>query len=270
MTYKLLRLLTHPEPLRAVLFRRLISRWRLGEYALRLRFGAVDRPWYGWCVYHAALEAQALGYSAITAVELGVAGGSGLICLCDHADEVRRATGIEVVVYGMDTGQGLPQTGDWRDLLYCWPPGSFKMDAAKLRTRIGSRAQLVIGDVRESIANFKVSKSAPLGAVMIDLDLYTSTVAALDIFKTSDRLPRVWCYFDDIAGFPENAYCEKTGERAAINEYNLAGGCLSPANCFKGLPVELWHSQVYVDHRLDHPDYNRCLSKTAHELPLAC
>lgn len=40
---------------------------------------------------------------------------------------------------------------------------------------------------------------------------------------------------------------------------------MSPARCFKGLPIELSHSQVYVDHLFDHPDYNRCLSEAPQE-----
>jgi hypothetical protein len=265
---KLLRILTYPQPLRALIFRRLISRLRIGSYPIRLRLGAVDRVPYGWCLYHSAVEAKALGHTAITAVELGVAGGRGLLCLCANAEEVTRATGVDIKIYGMDTGKGLPKTGDFRDLLYCWPPDSFKMDLAKLRELIGSRADVLIGDVREKINEFTALERAPLGAVMFDLDLYTSTVAALRILQSPNRLPRVWCYFDDVVGYPENAFCEKTGERAAINEYNLAGGCLSPANCFRNLPVELWHSQVYVEHQFNHPDYDRYLSPTHHELPL--
>lgn len=269
MTYKLLRVLTYREPLRALICRRLIARFRIGPYPLRLRLGAVDRPWYGWCVYYAALEAKALGYSAISVVEMGVASGDGLLCLCDHAEEVRGATGVEVVVYGIDTGQGLPPTDDWRDMLYCWQPGSYRMDRSKLDARLRGRAQLIIGDVRETLADFHLPESAPLGAVMFDLDLYTSTVSALQILNRPNRLPRVWCYFDDITGPPGYTYCEKTGERAAINEYNSGGGCLSLPYCFKGLPLELWQSQVYVDHSFDQPAYNRWLSGVNAERPVS-
>ncbi|MGA6974379.1 MAG: hypothetical protein WBY93_22320 [Candidatus Binatus sp.] len=269
---RLFRALTYPEPYRARLFRGIIQRLRLGSYLDRLEVEAVHRPWYGWCVYHAALQARALGHDAITVVEMGVAGGHGLLCLCDHADEVKRATGVGMTVYGFDAGSGLPRSDDPRDLLYCWPAGSFEMNVARLRERIGSRATLLIGDVRETVASFKPPQSAPLGAVLIDLDLYSSTIAALKILDVADRLPRVWCWFDDILGHPENLYCERNGERAAINEYNATrsgDAFLSLANCFVGEPLpRYWHQQVFIDHRFDHPDYNRCLSKEPHQLPL--
>ena len=269
---RVFRALTYPEPYRARLFRAIIRRLRLGTFPQRLEVEAVDRPGYGWCVYHAAVQARALGHDAITVVEMGVAGGRGLLCLCDHADEVKRETGVDVAVYGLDAGSGLPRSDDPRDLLYCWPPGSFEMDVARLRERIGTRATLLIGDVRETVASFRPPQTAPLGAVLFDLDLYTSTIAALKILDVSERLPRVWCWFDDILGYPENLYCECNGERAAINEYNAARpgrAFLSPANCFEGEPVpRYWHQQVFIDHRFDHPAYNRCLSKEPHRLPL--
>jgi hypothetical protein len=269
---RLFRALTYPEPYRARLFREIIKRWRIGSYPQRLEIDAVERPWYGWCVYHAAVQAQALGHSAITVVEMGVAGGNGLLCLCDHADEVKRVTGVDITIYGFDAGSGLPPSDDPRDLLYCWPPHSFEMNLPLLRDRIGSRATLVIGDVRETVAGFQPLQTAPLGAVFVDLDLYTSTNAALRILDVSERLPRVWCWFDDIIGFAENLYSERNGERAAINEYNAIRSqraFLSPAHCFAAkLVPRYWHQQVFIDHRLQHPAYNYCLSKDLHQLPL--
>ncbi|MGB8411461.1 MAG: hypothetical protein WCE23_01420 [Candidatus Binatus sp.] len=270
---RLFRALTCPEPYRARLFRGIIKRWRLGSYLQRLEVEAIDRPWYGWCVYHAAVQARALGLGAITVAEMGVAGGAGLLCLCDHAAEVERLTGVAIAIYGFDAGSGLPRSDDPRDLLYCWPADSFEMNVARLRERIGSRATLVIGDVRETVAGFQPPQTAPLGAVIFDVDLYTSTLAALKILDVRERLPRVWCWFDDIIGYPENLYCERNGERAAINEYNATRSdraFLSPANCFAGEPIpRYWHQQVFIDHRFEHPAYNRCLSKGPHQLPLA-
>jgi hypothetical protein len=72
---RLFRALTYPEPYRAQLSRRIIKRLRLGSYLQRLEVEAVERPWYGWCVYYAAVQARALGHGAMTVVEMGVAGG---------------------------------------------------------------------------------------------------------------------------------------------------------------------------------------------------
>jgi len=67
---RLIDLMTRPLPLRTLLIRRLLTRFPVGSYRARLNAGAVARPWYGLCVYLAALEAKALGHRAITVVAL--------------------------------------------------------------------------------------------------------------------------------------------------------------------------------------------------------
>jgi hypothetical protein len=123
-----------------MVLRRLLSRWPVGSYEARILAGAVTRPHYGWCTYHAAVEAKALGYSAVTVIELGVAGGNGLICLCQHRKEIEKALGVEVLVVGFDAETGLPESADSRDLRYFWPSGSFKMDRITLETRLAGQA----------------------------------------------------------------------------------------------------------------------------------
>lgn len=268
---RILRISASPEPLRVRLVRELAKRFRLGSYANRLAIEAVERPFYGWCVYSAALQAKALGHRAITVVEMGVAGGNGLLALCDHADEVFRATGVSVRVFGFDAATGLPASDDPRDLPYAWPAGSFRMDVERLKKRIRNRAELRLGDVVRTLTEFRPEPSAPLGAVMFDLDLYTSTARALAILDAEHRIPRVWCWFDDIIGSPDNLYCERNGERAAIAEYNSAhsDAMLSPAYCsFERSIPRYWHQQIYIDHRFAHSQYSQCLSPDPHELPL--
>jgi hypothetical protein len=192
--------------------------------------------------------------------------------LRDHADEVQRLTGVKVEVHGFDTGEGLPPSDDPRDLLYCWPAGSFQMDIDALRARLGAKVRLMIGNVRQTVTAFQPPANAPLGVVLFDLDLYTSTIAALKLLDVSHRLPRVWCYFDDIFGYAENVYCDRNGERAAIKEYNASArdaALLASAHCvFNERAPRYWHAQIYVDHRFGHPLYNRCLSDKPHQLPL--
>ena len=64
------------------------------------------------------------------------------------------------------------------------------------------RAQLKLGLVKETLPAFLQSKPAPVAFVSIDLDLYSSTMDAFELFKARDSLllPRVLCYFDDIMG----------------------------------------------------------------------
>jgi hypothetical protein len=258
--------------LRTRIVRKFLTRFPLGSFETRLGVGAFERPSYAWCLYYAALEAKALGLAAITAIELGVAGGNGLLCLCRCRDEVERATNIRIYVQGLDAGTGLPETSDSRDILYCWPAGSFEMDYKKLKRQLGDRAQIVLGDVRQTTRDLHIPAEAPLGAIMFDLDLFTSTRDAFALFEHRHLLPRVWCYFDDISGYPDNAYSDYTGVRAAIAEFNAGRSekesHLSPAYVFRGNFPQDWHHRIYLYHRMNHPDYNRCLSGHKHTLDL--
>lgn len=47
-------LATRPVPLRALFFRRLLRRFPIGSWEMRLRSGAVPRPHYAWCLNYAA------------------------------------------------------------------------------------------------------------------------------------------------------------------------------------------------------------------------
>jgi len=265
---------TRPVPLRVLAMRKLLQRFPVGSYTARLNANAVERPWYGWCLYNAAAEAKALGYKAVTAVEMGVAGGNGLVCLCKHRVEIQKSLGIEIVLAGFDTGAGLPTTQDARDLLYCWPSGSFEMDKPALERRIAGRAELVIGNVEQTVKTWNPRPDAPLGVAIFDLDLYSSTAAALPLLTRENVLPRVWCYLDDISGYPDNAYTDGIGVRAAVVDFNakperaIMQDHIMQAHTFKGQIPEGWHQQIYVYHRLGHPNYNTCLSQEKHQLSL--
>ena len=230
-----------------------------------MRVGGVYRPHYAWCMYYAAAQAKALGHKAMTVIEFGVAGGTGLMRLCRLREDTQKALGIEIILVGFDSGAGLPQSTDPRDTLYAWPAGSFRMDRGALEARIAGQAHLVLGDVAETVILWEPEARAPLGAVMFDLDYFTSTSAALPILTKKNLLPRVWCYFDDVCTGPEEAMTDRLGERAAINQFNddperaVHNDYLSRAFTFKGLAPEGWHQQIYLYHRLDHPDYNLCL-----------
>ncbi len=275
ITDRVVDIATRPVPLRSIILRRLLTRWPIGSYRTRLHAGAVNRPHYGWCLYHAAVEARALGHKAMTVVELGVAGGNGLVCILEHRKEIERDLGIEMVIVGFDAGTGLPASDDPRDLLYCWPAGSFEMDRAALERRIGGQAELILGDVRTTIAQWEPRRDAPLGTVLFDLDMYSSTISAFALLEKTNTLPRVWCYFDDICGYGEQATTGRIGEREAIRQFNLdsrralQNDHLSRAYSFKGAPPEAWHQQIYAYHRMNHPDYNRSLSQfEKHQLQL--
>jgi hypothetical protein len=204
------------EPRRWVRFAQ--RRSPFASFLSRLEWDAVDRPHYGYGLHQAARQADALGMSTISAFELGVAGGNGLITLESLAAEVTAVTGVQIEVYGFDAGGGMPNPVDYRDLPYVWQPGFFAMDADALRARL-QRARLVLGDVRETIPTFvERGTFAPVGFISFDLDYHSSTVHAFELLDVPPelRLPRVLCYFDDVIGDDWELHSPYTGELAAI------------------------------------------------------
>jgi hypothetical protein len=218
------------------------------------------RPNYVWGVVQASGLAQVLGIPRISVIEFGVAGGNGLVALQDIVARVEGIFGINIDVYGFDTGAGLPKPSDYRDLPNFFSEGFYPMDAERLHTRL-NEAHLKLGQIENTLSDFINSKPAPVAFVSFDLDLYTSTKHAFALFEadTSLLLPRIYCYFDDILGF---TYSEFTGELLAITEFNTAHEMrkiskINGLNYF--LPASLsqqrWADQFYLAHIFDHPSY---------------
>jgi len=185
----------------------------------REKWESLKYPYYAKCVWDAAHAAQENDYKSISVIEFGVAGGRGLTLLELYAKEISRLTNIDIEVYGFDSGVGLlpPQNG-YKDVPQYWSAGEFKMDFEKLQNRLYN-ARLIIGDICETVKTFfDKYNPAPIGAMLIDVDAYTPTVAILDMLLESDEyfLPIVQMYFDDIYD-----YIEFQGEGLAIKEFNL-------------------------------------------------
>lgn len=239
---------------------------RLVEYEL------LEYPYYAYGVYHAALQAKALGVSEISAIEFGVAGGKGLVALERHSRIVSKVTGVQISVYGFDAGEGLPEPDDYRDLPYIWKKGAFKMDFAKLKSVLED-AILVIGDVRTTVPEFlQKSKLPTIGFVSFDLDFYSATKSALQVFETQQLLPRTFAYFDDTVGGNGVLHSEYTGELLAIAEFNNDHARKKIAKInglqFKRLYPAAWNDQMYVCHMFDHPEYCTYIGKADKQLPL--
>jgi hypothetical protein len=250
-----------------------MKKLRLGSYGFRMEYGAVERPQYAHCVYNAALLGKKLGYPSISVIEFGVAGGSGLVNLEGHAAAASAILGIDIEVYGFDTGTGLPEPVDYRDLPYRFRQGFYRLDEERLRREL-KRAVLVLGDVRSTCRDFfEKYRPAPLGAFVMDLDFYSSTVAALSMLDGAEAnyLPRIFCYFDDTIGTETELYNEFTGERLAIHEFNRDREHVKLAQPFHLLGkklVEPWHHQIWICHFFTHSRYNDFVSTAAQELPL--
>ena len=186
----------------------------------RARWDLSARPQYLAGTLFAAEQARTQGLSEISVIEFGVASGKGLIALQTEAAAVERATGISIRVYGFDTGPvGLPRfCGDHRDHPDIWRPGDFPMDVSSLRARLSPRTTLILGDLRDTIESFRDDHDpSPIGFIAIDLDLYSSTVAALRTLALCSILNHVPMYFDDIA----LDQCHRwAGELLAVDEFN--------------------------------------------------
>ncbi len=222
----------------------------------------VRKPMYVWGILQGAALAKVLGIPKISVIEFGVAGGFGLLGAEAIARSVEAITEVDIDVFGFDTGIGMPKPQDVRDQPNMWFEGQLPMDRAALEAAL-VKAQLVIGPVKETLPSFVAGDPAPVGFVAHDLDLYTSTADALDLFRADHKhlLPRVSCYFDDIFGHTYNEFC---GERLAINEFNASTNKreICPVHGLRYfLPrkefQELWPDGMYCAHFFEHPMYAR-------------
>jgi len=258
------RFMTESNPIRFIL-KIIIKKLSLGSYRFRLAIGAVERPNYGHIVFNAASLAHKLGLKQVSVLEYGVAKGSGLLNLEYHANEIEKIIPIKIQIYGFDTGKGLPKPMDYRDLPYHWEEGFFEMNQTDLIKKL-SRSRLILGNIMETRKSFFQTYSpAPIGAIVHDLDYYSSTKAALEMLheNTDYYLPRVFCYFDDTIGTPIELYSDFTGERLAIDEFNNSSQDIKITKPYYFLTSQnqpSWHSQVWIIHFFKHALYDRFVS----------
>jgi hypothetical protein len=225
--------------------------------ATRALWDVSPRPNYLNGVLLAATQAQQQGVAEIAVVEFGVAGGNGLVVLQDEAAAVEAATGVRIKVYGFDNGPaGLPEfIGDYRDHPDAWHPGDYPMDEARLRARLAPRTTLVLGNVRDTVPAFLRDGTAPpIGFVSVDVDLYSSTIQALQIFSGpgAKMLHRTFIYLDDIELLFAHRFA---GELLAVEEFNqtcekIKIDRLRGFNVDRPFPEKSYLRMMYVAHDL--------------------
>jgi hypothetical protein len=231
--------------------------WWPASVRTRALWGKSYRPNYLAGVLFAAEQAKSEGAHAISVIEFGVARGDGLVVLERIAADVEEATGVRISVYGFDAGPGgLPDfIGDHRDCPDLWRPGDFPMDIDALRARLGPRTSLVLGNIRDTAPAFiEKYDPPPVGFVAIDVDLYSSTVWALQLLTSPERrmLRHVPMYFDDIDLDQVHAYA---GELLAISEFNERETDVK-IDRWRGLkqnrpfPEEGWLEKMFMAHDL--------------------
>lgn len=230
--------------------------WHYVAYkAYRKRVLGYNREHYSYVISEAAKLAETLGVDRISVIEFGVAGGNGLVEIERICRALSGRTRVRFDIYGFDTGEGLPPPEDYRDLPHLWQKGFFRMDIDALKARL-TTANLVMGDVRDTVPEFLAAEDhAPIGAVMFDLDYYSSTRDAFQLFASADRtkyLPRVQCYFDDIGTIPS------LGANLAITEFNKGNQrkrIENPLTLRHQRDYRDWGWRIYEYHDFDHPQY---------------
>jgi hypothetical protein len=123
-----------------------------------------------------------------------------------------------------------------------------------MRYRLNRNTRLIIGDVAETVPTFVAAQTAPVGFAAMDLDLYSSTRAALELFTlpSAQMLPKTALYFDDIVQHFNHSFA---GELLAIDEFNRETAAvkidrwrgIQEYTAFADSP---WASQMYIAHQL--------------------
>jgi hypothetical protein len=180
--------------------------------------------------------------------------------MAELAEVIRAETGVRFRVVGFDTGAGLPPPSGYKDHPELWSSGDFPMgNPEDLKKRLEGKAELILGDIRDTITAFteSLTPDSPLGFVSIDVDIYSGTVAALRGLAGPAEcyLPAISFYLDDIGSYFSNDAC---GELCAVKEHNIANP-LRPIQVDRSLPgrrpdaVAWWYRSMFVCHMLDHP-----------------
>jgi hypothetical protein len=228
-----------------------------GSYRAKVYFDLVLRQYTAFCLLDAAQRAASLGLRRVAVLEFGVASGAGLLNICENAQRVTKATGVEFEVYGFDTGGGLPPPRSYRDHPELYQSGDFPMDLDGLRAKLPTFAQLILGDVADTVPKFLAkAAAAPIAYVAIDVDYYWSAVEALRVFTGGPAryLPLVNVYLDDCHSPYHNEDC---GELLACSEFNQEQSmrkihqytALAEKRLFKNAS---WISKIFCLHVLDH------------------
>ncbi len=247
----LLRVLGYEKPLRVAILKYLTHKYK--------QF----RPHYETILLESVLEAKKLGYNSVTVLELGVAGGNGIISLEKYKKKIEKLTNIEIKIYGFDLGEGLPEVNNKFDLPFFWRKGQYKVDKAKLENVVSSK--IFYGDIEKTILEFEKLNPKNISCIFFDLDLYTSTKKFLKKLSSLEKYltPRVYCYFDDVFS-TYHWFNEHNGELLAIKEFNnensniKIGKSLDNINDFR---FPLGKNQFFMLHNFNHKDYHKFIGQ---------
>jgi hypothetical protein len=219
----------------------------------------IPRATYAYGMLRAADLARFAGRKKATVCEFGVATGNGLMNMIELARKIKMETGIDLRVVGLDSGRGLPVVEGYKDHPELWSPGDFPMtNREELKRRVGDGAELIFGDIAETVDSFvsTLDDTAPLGFISVDVDIYTGAKNALRSLTGRPELytPGVSVYCDDTNFFFANRWC---GELRAIEEFNDEQA-MRKIDQDRSLPGHRpdrhgrWYTSMFVCHILDH------------------
>lgn len=259
--------LLSPLPIRVQFIRFLSRKFNLFGFLTQLDIESLEMPHLAYCMLNAAIQAKGLGIMKISAIEFGVFCGDSLNLIEKYAKEIEKLTGVSFNTYGFDIISGLPAASNYKDQIYFWPKGDFETDMDRLKKNIKT-SKLILGDIKKTLPNFiEKYNPPPIGFISFDLDYYTSTMSAFEIFNFpySNFLPRVECYMDDISSLNQLSACKATGVLKAIQDFNEKKD-VSKKICKKELVSQFrryyspWNEKIYVYHDFDHELYNKYIN----------
>lgn len=220
---------------------------------------AAKRPHYVWGVLQGAALGKVLGHARVSVMEIGVAGGAGLLAMQRAAELCEPMAGIAIDVYGFDTGVGIPKPVDYRDVPYKWSEGYYPCDVHELKRRL-NRADLRIGLIKDTMPAFMAKCTAPVAFVGFDTGMYSSTKDALQLFEGPHDilLPRLPCCFRSAIGKEVTEY---GAELLALSEFNRDHEKMK-ISYIRGFPYFVppqyrwwWVEMMHTLHIFDHPQY---------------
>ena len=192
-----------------------------GSLRTKIDFDLINRPQHAYSLLKCADRAVRLGLRSVTVIEFGVAAGTGLMNIAEIAEKISLLTGVSFDIVGFDTGKGMPSPNDYRDHPDLYQEGDFAIDVKLVRENLPTNVELIVGELADTLPEFmkRLSPQSPLAFVSIDVDYYSSTRSALEVFKGQSDcyLPWVVVYVDDLEDESHNTYC---GELLALREFN--------------------------------------------------
>jgi hypothetical protein len=231
-----------------------------GSWRAKRAFDLVLRPHNAYGIFDAAARCKRLGIRKLAVCEFGVANGAGLMNMARIAEPVMADTGVDIKVFGFDTGKGMPPPIDYRDHPDHYSTGDFQMDT-RLTANLPLNTQILLGPIKETLPGFLAMVEQAgymIGYVVLDVDYYSSTCDALAVFdgKPTIYLPLVNVYIDDV---DEAEHNPSAGALLAVSEFN-ARSPLRKIHYDEFLVTRRlfsrakWIKHMWCLHVFDHPD----------------